>query len=135
MILLKRIRLYNTDIKNVLAQASSGSFDIVAYKGDETYSVYMWDKCLVGGKRTAMYSAPTGDYTIKAADYEKLVSLFPEEAKAKLPPLNSTSANLLYWVFNNPTEAKVVAALIIVLLLGGIGFLVGYKIKKKKVRK
>ncbi len=127
--------IYLTDIKNVLAQASSGSFDIVAYKGDKTYTVYMWDKCLVGGERTAMYSAPTGDYTIKASDYKKVVSLFPEEAKAKLPPLSSPSANLLYWVFNNPTEAKVVATLIVVLLVGGIGFLVGYKIKKKKARR
>ena len=127
--------IYLTDIKNVLAQASSGSFDIVAYKGDETYSVYMLDKCLVGGKRTAMYSAPTGDYTIKASDYKELVSLFPEEAKAKLPPLSSTSANLLYWVFNNPTEAKVIVTLIIVLLVGVIGFWVGYKIKKKKTKR
>ena len=127
--------IYLTDIKNVLAQASSGSFDIVAYKGDKTYTVYMWDKCLVGGERTAMYSAPTGDYTIKASDYKELVSLFPEEAKAKLPPLNSPSANLLYWVFNNPTEAKVVATLIVVLLVGGIGFLFGYKIRKTKARR
>ena len=126
--------IYLTDIKNVLAQASSGSFDIVAYKGNKIYTVYMWDKCLVSGSRTEMHSAPTGDYTIKASDYEKLVSLFPEEAKAKLPPLSSPSANLLYWVFNNPTEAKVVATLIVVLLLGGIGFLIGYKIKKKKTR-
>ena len=94
--------------------------------------MYIWDDCKVADSRTEMFSAPSGDYIIKAADYEKLIELFPEEAKVKLPPLNSPSANLLYWVFNNPTEAKVGATLIVVLLVSGIGFLVGYKIKKKK---
>ncbi len=126
--------IYLTDIKNVITQASS-SFHIIAYEGEKAYTVNMWDKCLVSGSRVAMYSAPTGDYTIKASDYEKIVSLFPEETKEKLPPLNDPSANLLYWVFNNPTEAKVVATLIIVLLVGGVGFFVGYKIKKKKSRR
>ena len=125
--------IYLTDIKNVLAQASS-SFHIIAYEGEKTYTVNMWDKCLVGGARTGMYSAPTGDYTIKALDDEKLVSLFPKEAKAKLPPLNNPSANLFYWMFDNPTEARVIGILIIALLIGGVGFFVGYKIKKKKAR-
>ena len=126
--------IYLTDIKNELAQTSD-SFHIIAYDGEKTYSVNMWDRCLVEGARTGMYSAPTGDYTIKASDYEKLVSLFPEDAKVKLPPLNNPPANVLYWVMDNPTETLVIGILIVVLLVGGVGFLVGYRIKKKKARR
>lgn len=128
-----RIRLI--DVENTLVMNPADGLVIHCYEDGDIHEITIWDNCKVAGSRVASSSAPTGDYTIKASDYKELVSLFPEEAKAKLPPLNSPSANLLYWVFNNPTEAKVAAALIVVLLVGGIGFLVGYKIKKKKVRK
>lgn len=50
----------------------------------------------------------------------------------QLPPLNNPPANFWYWVIDNPTEAKAIGILVIVLLMGGVGFLVGYRIRKKK---
>ena len=126
--------IYLTDIKNELAQTRD-SFHIIAYEGEKTYTVNMWDRCLVGGSRVAMYSAPTGDYTIKASDYEKLVSLFPEDAKVKLPPLNNPPANFLYWVINNPLEAMVIGIIIFVVCVGAIVLLVGYMIGRKRKMK
>lgn len=82
-----------------------------------------------------MYSASQGDYTIKATDYAKLVELFPEEAQSELAPLNNPPANILYWVIDNPTSALAICALLIIVLVGAIGFVIGYKIKKKKSRR
>ncbi len=122
------------DVKNTLA-SSDDSFVITAYEGEKIYSVYMWDKCRVESSRTAMYSAPQGDYIIKAADYEKLIELFPEEAQPDLPKLKSTYANFIYWVIDNPTLAYTIGALILIVPAGAIGFVIGYKIRRKKARR
>ncbi len=126
--------IYLKDVKNTLA-SSDDSFVINAYEGERTYSVYMWDNCKVASSRTEMFSAPQGDYIIKAADYEKLIKLFPEEAQPKLPKLKSTYANLVYWVIDNPTLAYTIGELILIVLVGAIGFVIGYKIRKKKTRR
>ena len=122
------------DVKNTLA-SSDNSFVINAYEGEKIYSVYMWDNCKVANSRTEMFSAPQGDYIIKAADYEKLIELFPEEAQPNLPKLKSTYANFAYWVIDNPTLAYTIGALILIILVGAIGFVIGYKIRKKKARR
>lgn len=126
--------IYLKDVKNTLA-SSDNSFVINAYEGEKTYSVYMWDNCKVANSRTEMFSAPQGDYIIKAADYEKLIELFPEEAQPNLPKLKSTYANFAYWVIDNPTLAYTIGTLILIILVGAIGFLIGYKIRKKKARR
>ena len=126
--------IYLKDVKNTLA-SSDNSFVINAYEGEKTYSVYMWDNCKVSNSRTEMFSAPQGDYIIKAADYEKLIELFPEEAQPNLPKLKSTYANFAYWVIDNPTLAYTIGALILIILVGAIGFVIGYKIRKKKARR
>jgi len=126
--------IYLKDIKNTLATNDDG-FVITAYEGDKTYSVFMWDKCKVEGSRTAMYSALTGDYIIKAADYEKLIELFPEEAQPNHPKLKSTYANFAYWVIDNPTLTYTIGAFILIILVGAIGFVIGYKIREKKARR
>ena len=126
--------IYLKDVKNTLA-SSDNSFVINVYEGEKTYSVYMWDNCKVANSRTEMFSAPQGDYIIKAADYEKLIELFPEEAQPNLPKLKSTYANFAYWVIDNPTLAYTIGALILIILVGAIGFVIGYKIRKKKARR
>ncbi len=122
------------DVKNTLA-SSDDSFVINACEGEKTYSVYMWDNCKVANSRTEMFSAPQGDYIIKAADYEKLIELFPEEAQPNLPKLKSTYANFAYWIIDNPTTAYTIGALILIIFVGVIGFVIGYKIRKKKARR
>ena len=126
--------IYLKDVKNTLA-SSDNSFVINAYEGEKIYSVYMWDNCKVANSRTEMFSAPQGDYIIKAADYEKLIELFPEEAQPNLPKLKSTYANFAYWVIDNPTLAYTIGALILIILVGAISFVIGYKIRKKKARR
>ncbi len=126
--------IYLTDVTNTLA-SNENSFVINAYDGNNIYTVIMWDKCKVEGPRTSMHSAPQGDYIIKAADYAKLVKLFPEEAQIKLPPLNNPTANILYWLIDNPTSALAISTLLITILAGTIGFVIGYKMKKIKSRR
>lgn len=126
--------IYLTDVKNTLV-LSDDAIVISAYEGNSIHTVTMWDKCKVSGYRTAMYSAPQGDYAIKVADYEKLIALFPEEAQPNLPKMKNTYANFVYWVIVNPTTAYTIGALIIIVLFGTIGFAIGYKIKNKKARR
>lgn len=126
--------IYLKDVKNTLA-SSDNSFVINAYEGDKRYSVYMWDNCKVANSRTEMFSAPQGDYIIKAEDCEKLIELFPEDAQPNLPKLKSTYANFAYWVIDNPTTAYTISALIIIVLIGAVGFVIGYKIRKKRARR
>lgn len=88
---------------------------------------------------------PVGDYKISYKDLEKICSLLPVDVpivdnkenivEKQLPPLNNPPANFWYWIIDNPTEAKVIGVLIVVLLVGTIGFFIGYKIKHKKARR
>ncbi len=72
------------------------------------------------------------EYIIKAEDMSKLDTLVPDEACNKLPPLKNLPANILYWIIDNPTAAKVIGLLIIAGLMGVVAFIIGYKIRKKK---
>lgn len=123
--------IYLKDVKNTLA-SSEDSFVIYAYEGEKIYTVYMWDNCKVENSRTGMFSAPQGDFVIKASDYEKLTALFPKEAQPDLPKLKSGYVNFVYWVIDNPQIIYITGILIIIVLIGIIGFITGYKIIKKK---
>lgn len=118
-------------INNILV-SSENSFIISAFSGEEVHTVTMWDKCRVGSEKTRMYSAPTGDYIMKASDYEKLVGLFPMEAKPNLPKIKGIYANFVYWAMDHPTWMYLICAVMIIVFIGTVGFVVGYNIRKKK---
>ncbi len=126
--------IHLTDVTNTLILNTNG-FVISAYAGDAIHTVTMWDKCMVENSQKATYSAPMGDYAIKAADYKKLIALFPEEAQHNLPKMKNPYANFVYWAMDHPTLAFAVGILILIVLAGGIGFVIGYKIRKKKARR
>lgn len=125
-----RIRLI--DVENTLVMDPDVGMVIRCYEGDDVHEVTIWDSCKVAGSRMAMYSAPTGDYIIKAEDFNKLLSLLPEDTQPKLPPLKNLYANFIYWFIYNSTTAYTIGAIILAVLLGVVGFIIGHKIKKKK---
>lgn len=120
-----------TDVENTLVLDTDDALIIRTY-GKDVCELTIWDNCMVAGSRVSAYSAPTGDYIIKAEDYRKLNSLLPEEAQVKLPPLKNFYANLVYWYIYNSTTAYVIAALIGVVLIGTLGFWIGFKVRKKR---
>ena len=128
-----RIRLI--DVENTLVMNPAGGLVIHCYEDGDIHEITIWDNCKVAGSRVASSSAPTGDYVMKAEDYKKLSSLLPDDAKPKLPPLKSIYANFTYWFIYNSTTAYLIGAIVLVVIIGAIGFIIGYKIKKKKVRK
>ena len=126
-----QIRL--TDIENKLVFDTDDALWIRVYEGEDVYELTLWDNCMVSGRRTEVNSAPTGDYIIKAEDYQKVISLLPEEAQPMLPPLKNLYANFVYWFMYNSTMALAIFLLIVIALIGGVGFLIGYKIRKKRI--
>ena len=127
-----RIRLI--DVENTLVMNSADGLVIHCYEDGDIHEITIWDNCKVAGSRVASSSAPTGDYIIKAEDYKKLSGLLPEDAKPKLPPLKSLYANFVYWFIYNSTTAYIIGAIVLVVIISAIGFIIGYKIKKKKAR-
>ncbi len=73
----------------------------------------------------------SAEYIIKASDIAKLYTLLPKDAIENLPPLKNVYANFVYWFMYNSTKVYIIGALVIVVLIGVIGFFVGYKIKKR----
>jgi len=110
-----------TDIENTLITNPSGSIIIRCYENGDIHEVTVWENCTVAGSRVSSTSAPTGDYIIKAKDFEKLASFLPDEAKPKLSPLKSLYARVIC----QPTAVYVISVLLLIII--GIG----YKIKKK----
>ena len=128
-----RIRLI--DVENTLVMNPADGLVIHCYEDDDIHEITIWDNCKVAGSRVASNSAPTGDYIMMAEDYKKLSTLLPEDAKPKLPPLKSLYANFIYWFIYNSTTAYIIGAIVLVVIIGAIGFIIGYKIKKKKARR
>ena len=128
-----RIRLI--DVENTLVMNPTDGLVIHCYEDGDIHEITIWDNCKVAGSRVASSSAPTGDYIMKAEDYKKLSTLLPEDAKPKLPPLKSLYANFIYWFIYNSTTAYIIGAIVLVVIIGAIGFIIGYKIKKKKARR
>ena len=128
-----RIRLI--DVENTLVMNPADGLVIHCYEDDDIHEITIWDNCKVAGSRVASNSAPTGDYIMMAEDYKKLSTLLPEDAKPKLPPLKSLYANFIYWFIYNSTTAYIIGAIVLVVIIGAIGFIIGYKIKKKKTRR
>lgn len=124
--LADRIRL--VDVENILVTEPVGGLVIRCYNGAEPEEITIWDNCSVAGGRVAMYSAPTGDYIIKAEDYKELLSLLPDDVQPKLPPIKNLYANFLYWFIFNSTTAYIVGALILAVLVG----IVFLKIKSRR---
>ena len=131
--LAENIRL--VDVENVLAMDTDNALIISCYEDVEPCVITIWDNCTVAGSRVAMYSAPTGDYIIKAEDFNELLSLLPEEAQPKLPPLKSLYANFMYWFIFNSTTAYVIGTVILVALVGVIVLIAKHKRKKKGTSK
>lgn len=135
-----------TDIENV--QLTKEGFPegiyINANTGVDGFAFITYDG-YVDKNSMMMSRLPVGDYKISYKDLEKICSLLPVDVpivdnkenivEKQLPPLNNPPANFWYWVIDNPTEAKAIGILVIVLLMGGVGFLVGYRIRKKKARR
>ncbi len=115
------------DVENVLVTNADDGMVIRCHDGVNTHEVIIWDNCTVAGSRVAMYSAPTGDYRIKAEGYAKLLSQLPEEAQLKLPPLKSLYANFAYWFIYNAREAYIIGGLVLAVLIGMV-----WVITKKK---
>lgn len=126
--------IFLTDVKNVLAQGKNGFF-ITVYGENKNDTVYFWEHCLVSGSRTAMYSAPTGDYAIKLEDYKKLVALFPEEAREQLPQEGNALVNAWHRFVGLPIPSLVYILSAVVVLAGVCGGLLGYRLKKKRLAK
>ena len=117
------------DVDNVLAMDTDGGFVIRCYNGDSVNNVTIWDNCTVAGSRVAMNSAPTGDYVIRAEDFNKLLDLLPEEARPELPPLKSLYANIVYWAIYNPTAAYTMGVVILTVLLITAVFIIKHKMR------
>ncbi len=120
-----------TDIENTLVMDTDDALIIRAY-GKDVYELTIWNNCMVSGSRVSAYSAPTGDYIIRAEDYKKLGALLPEESQPNLPPLKNFYANFVYWFIYNSTLAYVIFAIIIILVIAAVGFLIGYKVRKNR---
>lgn len=120
------------DVENTLVMDADGGLVIRCYEEDAVHEITIWDNCKVAGGCVAANSAPTCDYIINAEDYQKLISLLPVEAQPKLPPLKNLYANFIYWFMYNSTTAYMIGAIVLVVLIGVIGFVMGYKIKKKR---
>lgn len=118
------------DVENTLIVNPDGGLVIHCYEDNDINEITIWDNCKVAGSRVASDSAPTGDYIMKAQDYNKLISLLPEEVKQELAPLKSLYAKFVYWFIFNSTAAYISGAIILVLIIGAIGFIIRYKIKK-----
>ena len=78
-----------------------------------------------------MNSAPTGDYVIRAEDFNKLLDLLPEEARPELPPLKSLYANIVYWAIYNPTAAYTMGVVILTVLLITAVFIIKHKMRSR----
>ncbi|MBQ7033949.1 MAG: hypothetical protein IJN25_09885 [Clostridia bacterium] len=128
--LAEDIRL--VDIENVLVMDVDDSLVIRCYDGAEPHLITIWDNCTASGSRAATNSAPTGDYIIKAEDYNALLSLLPEEAQPKLPPLRNLYANFMYWFIFNSTTAYIIAAVIFAVLIGTAIYFLYLRKKHKK---
>lgn len=121
------------DIENVLTMDTDDGLVIRCYDRDESKEITIWDNCTVAGSRVSMYSAPTGDYIIKAENFNELVSLLPEEAQPKLPPLKSLYANFIYWFIYNATTAYIIGTIILISLIVIIVFTVIHRRKKNNL--
>lgn len=115
------------DIENVLVMDPEGGLVIRCFEGANLHEVTIYDNCKVAGSRVMMYSAPTGDYIIKAEDLNKLLSLLPEDAQTKLPPLKNLYANFMYWFIFNSRTAYIIAMAALVVLLGAALFIIKHK--------
>lgn len=120
------------DIENILVMDTEGGLVIRCYDDSDVHEVTVWDNCAVAGRRVSMHSAPTGDYIMKAEDFNKLLSLLPQEAQQKLPPVKSLYANFVYWFTYNSTTAYAVGAIILVALICIIVFAIRKRRKKLK---
>lgn len=118
------------DVENVLVMEPEGGLVIRCSEGTDIREVIVYDNCKVAGSRVMMYSAPTGDYIIKAEDFNKLLSLLPEDAQTKLPPLKNLHANLMYWFIFNSRTAYIIGMAALVVLLGAVAFIIKNKRKK-----
>jgi len=119
------------DVENTLVADQDDGIVIRCYEVSKFKEIVIWDNCKVAGSRVAMNSAPTGDYIIKAEDYQKLASLLPEEAQPNLPPLKSLYANFIYWFIYNSTTAYIIGTILLVVITGIIIYAVGKKKKSK----
>lgn len=115
------------DIENVLVMDPEGGLVIKCFEGADLHEVTIFDNCKVPGSRVMMYSAPIGDYIIKAEDFNKLLSLLPEDAQPKLPPLKNLYANFMYWFIFNSRMAYLIAMAALVVLLGVVAFIIKNK--------
>ena len=121
------------DVEDVFVMDTDGGLVIRCYDGADPHEITIWDNCTASGSRVAMFSAPRGDYVIKAEDFNKLISLLPEDATQKLPPIKNLYANFLYWFIFNSTTAYIIGASVLVVLVGGI--IIGVRRKKKNIKK
>lgn len=126
-ILLEKIETQNVQIEDwhgiYLSVAENQEFAFISSDGK------------VSRNNPSLSRVLPAEYIMKAADIDKLYALFPEEAKENLPPLKSLYANFIYWLIWKPTQVRIIGALILVVLIGATGFVIGYKVKKKKSSK
>lgn len=119
------------DVENILVMDADAGLHIRCYEGNEVHEITIWDNCTIAGSRVAMHSAPTGDYIIKAEDFNELLTLLPEEAQPTLPPHKSLYANFMYWFIYNSTTAYIIGTAIFVALAGIIVMLIRRRKKMK----
>lgn len=121
------------DVEDVFVMDTDNALVIRCYDGTDPHELTVWDNCTASGSRVAMFSAPRGDYVIKAEDFNKLISLLPKDAAPKLPPMKNLYANFLYWFIFNSTTAYIIGALVFAILLSGIVIII--RRKKKHIKK
>ena len=123
-IILEKIETQNVQIEDwhgiYLSVAENQEFAFISSDGK------------VSRKNPSLSLVLPAEYVIKASDIDKLYSLLPDEAKENLPPLKSLYANFINWFIWNPTEVRIIGALIFVVLISVVGFVIGYTITKKK---
>lgn len=119
------------DIDNVLVTNPENGLVVRCYEGKDLHEITLWDNCKVAGSRVSMNSAPIGDYIIKAEDFDKLISLLPEDAHPKLPPIKNLYANFMYWFIYNSKTAYNISILALIGCIVVAVILNKYKRKSK----
>ena len=116
-----------TDIEDVSLEKKNGDTVALPYgmyitvNGFDGY-VFITDDCKVDKYGLHHSDIPNGEYTMKFIDRAKITALF-EANPYELPPLESPYARYIVY-----------GVLLCVVVVGGIGAIVGYLIKKKKAK-
>lgn len=119
-----------TNIENTQISDLEGIF--IAAKSRPDTSVFISSDCKVDKYGMYMSRLPYGDYSIETADVLKLYRLLPDEVQDNLPQLDNKLANFQYWIIQNTSMVMVLGLMAIMIIIGTVCMVIGYRIEKKR---